>query len=58
MYFSKTVVHLGVDLILLIYCIYLLKLLTKIGVEFLAYYGGSALLYTLICFIYVVGKIS
>ena len=57
MYFSKTVVHLGVDLILLIYCIYLLKLLTKIGVEFLTSCGGSALLYTLIGFIYIVGKI-
>jgi len=34
MYLSKTVVHLGVDLILLTYCTYLLKLLTKVGVEF------------------------
>ena len=58
MYLSKTVVHLGVDLILLTDCIYLLKLLTEIGVEFFAFCGRSASLYTLIGFIYIVGKIS
>ena len=50
--------YLSVDLILLTYCIYLLKLLTEIGVEFFAFCGRSASLYTLIGFIYIVGKIS
>ena len=41
MYLSKTVLHFGVDLIFLTYCICLLKLFTKIGVEFLAFCDES-----------------